>query len=74
VLGERPVTLPGVGQTIEVTADDVLLPPATAALSVPPGPVPAAAGTPATAIAIPYLQWDNRDGGPMRVWLPRADA
>ena len=21
-------------------------------------------------MAIPYFQWDNRDGGPMRVWLP----
>ena len=27
-------------------------------------------GPPVTAIAIPYLQWDNRDGGPMRVWIP----
>ena len=27
-------------------------------------------GTPVTAIAIPYFQWDNRDGGPMRIWLP----
>jgi len=22
------------------------------------------------AIGIPYFQWDNRDGGPMRVWMP----
>ena len=27
-----------------------------------------------TAIAIPYFQWDNRDGRSMRVWIPRADA
>jgi hypothetical protein len=27
-------------------------------------------GRPAVAVAIPYFQWDNRDGGPMRVWLP----
>jgi uncharacterized protein len=52
VLGERPVTLDGVGQTIEVTATSV----------------------PLTAVAIPYFQWDNRDGGPMRVWMPRADG
>jgi hypothetical protein len=58
VLGERPVTLPGIGQTIEVTADGVHLP----------------AAAPATAIAIPYFQWDNRDGRAMRVWIPRADA
>jgi hypothetical protein len=24
----------------------------------------------AVGVAIPYFQWDNRDGGPMRVWLP----
>jgi uncharacterized protein len=23
-----------------------------------------------TAVAIPYFQWDNRDAGPMRVWMP----
>jgi hypothetical protein len=30
----------------------------------------ARAGSPATAVAIPYFQWDNRDGQAMRVWLP----
>ena len=64
VLGERPVTLPGIGQTIEVTADGVHLPPTP----------PALPGDRVTAIAIPYFQWDNRDGRAMRVWLPRADA
>lgn len=54
VLGERPVTLDGIGQTIEVTAAARLRPP----------------GTPVTAIAIPYFQRDNRDGRPMRVWMP----
>jgi hypothetical protein len=34
--------------------------------------LPAAA--PATAIAIPYFQWDNRDGHAMRIWIPRADT
>jgi DUF1680 family protein len=28
----------------------------------------------AAAIAIPYFQWDNRDGRAMRIWIPRADA
>ncbi len=27
---------------------------------------------PVTATAIPYFQWDNRDGRAMRVWLPLA--
>jgi len=30
------------------------------------------ADTPIAVIAIPYFQWDNRDGGPMRVWVPVA--
>ena len=64
VLGERPVTLAGVGQTIEVTAPGVHLP-----------PVPAASlDSEVTAIAIPYFQWDNRDGGPMRVWMPQGSV
>ena len=58
VLGERPVTLPGIGQTIEVTAGAVHLP----------------AAAPATASAIPYFQWDNRDGRAMRIWIFSADA
>ena len=62
VLGERPVTLDGVGQTIEVTAEGRLFAPGTAVTGTP--------STPVTAIAIPYFQWDNRDGGPMRVWKP----
>jgi len=53
VLGERPVTLDGIGQTIEITAEGQLLP----------------VDTPVTAIAIPYFRWDNRDGRPMRVWM-----
>ena len=64
MLGERPATLPGIGQTIEVTVDGVHLPP-------PPRVTPR---TLATAIAIPYFQWDNRDGRAMRVWIPRANA
>jgi len=64
MLGERPATLPGIGQTTEVTVDGVHLPP-------PPRVTPR---TLATAIAIPYFQWDNRDGRAMRVWIPRADA
>ena len=57
VLGERPVTLPGIGQTIEVTADGCTCP----RPSRPP------------RFAIPYFQWDNRDGHAMRVWVPRAE-
>ena len=62
VLGERPVTLDGIGQTIEITAEGQLL----------DGAERSGSGRPVTAIAIPYFQWDNRDGRPMRVWIPRA--
>jgi uncharacterized protein len=64
VLRERPVSLPGIGETIEVTVDGVHLPP-------PPRATPR---TSIAVIAIPYFQWDNRDGRAMRVWIPRADA
>ncbi|MGO8893748.1 MAG: hypothetical protein ACLP8X_10350 [Streptosporangiaceae bacterium] len=80
VLGERPAILAGVGQTIEVTAQGVRLPPVpssqgaasqAAASTAPFGPKDPLASA-VTAIAIPYFQWDNRDGGPMRVWMPQG--
>jgi hypothetical protein len=71
-LSEHPVKLPGVGPTVQVT---------TAALrlrAIPAGSEPAGLATeptgfttePVTAAAIPYFQWDNRDGHAMRVWMP----
>lgn len=33
-------------------------------------PARSAAGVSVTAAAVPYFQWDNRDRGAMRVWLP----
>ncbi|MEV0617724.1 beta-L-arabinofuranosidase domain-containing protein [Nonomuraea sp. NPDC050404] len=64
--------LPGLGRTVLIEADAVRLPPST------PQDLPYTAGeqdpagTPATATAVPYYQWDNRDGGVMRVWMPLA--
>ncbi len=77
VLGERPVTLAGVGRTIEVTAQGVRLPTAPPVQGTPPQVTTSTASfgptdpltSQVTAIAIPYFQWDNRDGGPMRVWM-----
>ncbi len=63
-LDELPATPDGVGYTIRVHARATRLPADDAS-----GAAPAAA---AIAVAIPYFQWDNRDGGPMRVWLPLA--
>jgi uncharacterized protein len=54
VLTSRAVTVPGIGDTIQVLVPAVVLPSAD----------------PVTAVAVPYFQWDNRDGRPMRVWLP----
>jgi uncharacterized protein len=70
-LDDQEQTLPGIGSTVRVDAGAVSLP----AVS-PGGPLyteaagEQAAGDPVTATAIPYFQWDNRDGRAMRVWMP----
>jgi DUF1680 family protein len=71
-LAERPGA-PGLEDTVAVTVSATHLAPPGGPYAAAPDPS-AAGGPPATAIAIPYFQWDNRDGGPMRVWLPRHDA
>ncbi len=72
-LRERAATLPGVGRTVLVDTEAATVP------GTQPDGLPYAAappGTPGdarlTVTAIPYFQWDNRDGRAMRVWLPRA--
>ncbi|MFG1703004.1 glycoside hydrolase family 127 protein [Nonomuraea sp. M3C6] len=62
--------LEGVGRTVLIETE-------AAAVDQPRGGLPYtsqpfAAGTLVTATAVPYFQWDNRDGGTMRVWLPLA--
>ena len=72
-LRDREATVPGVGATVLIEAR-------AAALPARPGPgLPyhsehggQPAGAPITVTAIPYFQWDNRDGAPMRVWMPLA--
>jgi hypothetical protein len=69
-LRERAAEVPGVGPTILVEAAATHRPPVTGQdplYAVADGDL---AGEPATATALPYFQWDNRDGRPMRVWLP----
>ncbi|MFC5834248.1 glycoside hydrolase family 127 protein [Nonomuraea insulae] len=65
--------LPGVGRTVQIEADALRLPPSTPD-GLPYGTTPQdlQARTPVTATAVPYYQWDNRDGGVMRVWTPLA--
>jgi DUF1680 family protein len=76
-LGEQPAaTVLGetvLGESVAVTVPAVRLPAAAqAAFPDQPDDGAPADGQPAVAVAvaIPYFQWDNRDGGPMRVWLP----
>ncbi|GAA3595313.1 glycoside hydrolase family 127 protein [Nonomuraea rosea] len=62
--------LEGVGRTVLIETD-------AAAVEQPRGGLPytskpLATSTRVTATAIPYFQWDNRDGGAMRVWIPLA--
>jgi DUF1680 family protein len=76
VLEEARATVPGVGDTILVRASAVHragpqqpgLPYHAAAA----GPQAGAGDQQVTATAIPYFQWDNRDGRPMQVWTPAA--
>jgi uncharacterized protein len=67
-LAEQPAAAL-LGESVAVTVPAVHLPPAVPQ-AYPGRPDVPAGGEPASAVAIPYFQWDNRDGGPMRVWLP----
>jgi uncharacterized protein len=70
-LTEHASELPGVGDTVVVQADAVHLPSADdGGPAYRPHPEVTTAGSPALAVAIPYFQWDNRDGRAMRVWMP----
>jgi uncharacterized protein len=79
-LAQRPATLPGIGRTVLIDARAVPVVPwetaeAAGSAGLPYlGGGPEGRGGPArfTATAVPYFQWDNRDGGGMRVWLPTA--
>ena len=73
-LAERPDDRPGIGATVAVEAPAARLAPASGRrwpYLTEPDPA-AAGGEPATAVAVPYFQWDNRDGRAMRVWMPWA--
>ena len=77
--GERAVTVPDAGPTVLIEAAAIHNPaPSASGLPYqqdPEATTPAAhpAGDQVIATAIPYFQWDNRDGRAMRVWLPLAD-
>ncbi|MFG6197036.1 glycoside hydrolase family 127 protein [Nonomuraea sp. JJY05] len=70
-LRPKPVDdLPGVGRTVVIETDAVAVDEPRGGL--PYTTKPLATSTSVTATAVPYFQWDNRDGGPMRVWIPLA--
>ncbi|GAB3422178.1 glycoside hydrolase family 127 protein [Flindersiella endophytica] len=63
-----------VGPTILIETEAIQLaqPKATGLPYSTTPPSELATTTSTTAVAIPYFQWDNRDGRAMRVWLPLA--
>jgi uncharacterized protein len=81
-LATRDGEVPGIGPTVLVEAHAVRQEPARQGglpysgqpedpPTAPSGSA-AAGGDPITAVAVPYFQWDNRDGRAMRVWMPRT--
>jgi uncharacterized protein len=68
---ERADSLPGIGPTVVLETDAVhQAPTEPEGLPYSPHPDPGPADRPATAVAVPYFQWDNRDGRAMRIWMP----
>ncbi|GAA5028725.1 glycoside hydrolase family 127 protein [Actinopolymorpha pittospori] len=65
---------PVLGRTVTVEVAAGVLPvPAATGLPYTSAPAPTDPAEPTTAVAVPYFQWDNRDGGGMRVWLPELE-
>ncbi|MBO0834506.1 MAG: glycoside hydrolase family 127 protein [Actinobacteria bacterium] len=76
-IAERATSIPGVGPTTLLEAGAVHLAPTDAeGLPYLPHPDPGPVDRPAVAVAVPYFQWDNRDGRAMRIWMPvrRTDS
>jgi DUF1680 family protein len=74
-LAEHRTDLPGIGATVVLETSAVhrtANPPGSWPYQATPGDP--GAGEPVTVTAVPYFQWDNRDGRPMRVWLPQVPS
>jgi DUF1680 family protein len=78
-LAERQADLPGAGRTVTVAAGAQRLGqaghgglPYRLSPDDGTGTGTGTGAATATATAIPYFQWDNRDGGAMRVWMARS--
>ncbi|MFI6479249.1 glycoside hydrolase family 127 protein [Nonomuraea sp. NPDC050663] len=66
-----PAELPGIGRTVLIETGALRVAEASRGLPYSPHHH-LATSTGTTATAVPYFQWDNRDGGAMRVWVPLA--
>jgi DUF1680 family protein len=68
---ERAASLPDIGPTVVLEADAVHRAPTDSeGLPYSSHPDPGTVDGPAKAVAVPYFQWDNRDGRAMRIWMP----
>jgi hypothetical protein len=75
-LGLPPLNAAGIGQTVVVEVSAAAMG-ARSPQGLPYTAPPPAGSAPdgarrLVATAVPYFQWDNRDGRAMRVWLPAA--
>ncbi|WP_026256983.1 glycoside hydrolase family 127 protein [Actinopolymorpha alba] len=67
----KDTELPGVGRTVAIEASAfVVSQPSDGLPYSTKRPEELVTVTPTTATAVPYFQWDNRDGSAMRVWTP----
>jgi len=74
-LRERRADLPGIGATVVIDTDAVHhTAPAPGHWPYRPAPGDPGAGERVAVTAVPYFQWDNRDGRPMRVWIPQVPS
>jgi uncharacterized protein len=82
-LGILPDTPPSVSSITEIAGIGRTVPLVVSVAEAKPAPTagwpftahrPALRGQVRTATAIPYFQWDNRDGGAMRIFLPIGEA
>jgi uncharacterized protein len=72
-VAEHQADLPGVGSTVTVALGARHLDHAGhSGLPYYPSPDDGTGAADATATAIPYFQWDNRDGGAMQIWMARS--
>lgn len=63
--------LAGVGRTVAIETDaSAVSQPSNGSLYSTQPSAALSTVTPTTATAVPYFQWDNRDGRAMRVWMP----